>query len=70
MVAAFSGNGDKLNGGGNAVITNKVTDVLTVHGSTYKSFGSIIILILNRESMIDPRPHCTNFPTLSYLARR
>lgn len=50
MVAAHSGNNDTLNGCN--TITNKVIKVLTVHGSTYKSFGSIIILVLNRESMI------------------
>ncbi|MCJ1261690.1 hypothetical protein MMC22_001556 [Lobaria immixta] len=50
MVAAHSGNGDALNECINAVITNKVIKVLTVHGSTYKSFGSIIILVLNREN--------------------
>ena len=46
MVAAHSGDADAHK------VVNRVVGVLTLYGSTFKSFGSILILVLNRESMI------------------
>lgn len=33
-------------------LTNKVVKVLSSHGSRYKTFGANIILLLNREGMV------------------
>ncbi|MCJ1461899.1 hypothetical protein MMC07_000498 [Pseudocyphellaria aurata] len=51
-----NGNGVPLDETGRGVVINKVVHVLGLHGSTYKSFGSILILVLNRESKVDPSP--------------
>lgn len=51
MIAAQSGDADAPK------FVNRVVKVLALYGSTYKTFGSIIILVLNRESMINSPFH-------------
>lgn len=40
---------DPVDGPSSNKLTNKVIKVLTVHGSSYKTFGENIILLINRE---------------------
>jgi hypothetical protein len=54
MVCAHDPGGSEEEEAPGAPLTNRVLKVLSMYGSSYKTFGENIILLLNRESR---KPH-------------